>query len=155
LEYHQLALVELDMELAMELAMEQVMEPLEQLEAAPLALEQLLLPHPSSKGLSSRKSLVHKWLNLAESRVEYIPIQKTGIVYDQVERVEQVPVQRVITEYEEVRRSQTVPVERMVQDYYAVEYQTEYVPRVVEEKVIDYVQQERHMERVQYVPYER
>lgn len=90
-----------------------------------------------------------------ESRVEYIPIERRHTEYDQIERVEQVPVQRVVTEYQEVRRQQTVPVERVVQDYYAVEYQTEYVPRVVEEKVIDYVQQEKVFERVEYVPYER
>jgi len=63
-------------------------------------------------------------------------------------------VQRVITEYEQVVRAERVPVERLVQDYYAVEYQTEYVPRIIEEKVIDYVQQEKVFERVQYTPYE-
>jgi hypothetical protein len=51
-------------------------------------------------------------------------------------------------------RAERVPVERLVQDYYAVEYQTEFVPRIIEEKVIDYVQQEKVFERVQYTPYE-
>lgn len=101
-----------------------------------------------------RKSQVTLKLMSAESRLEYVPYQKSHIEYDQVERVEQIPVQRVITEYEEVRRAQRVPVERLVQDYYAVEYQTEYVPRVIEEKVVDYVQQEKVFERVQYTPYE-
>jgi hypothetical protein len=91
----------------------------------------------------------------AESRIEYIPIERRHNEYDQIERVEQVPVQSVITEYQEVKRQQTVPVERVVQDDYTVEYQTEHVPRVVEEKVIDYVQQEKVSERVEYVPYER
>jgi hypothetical protein len=63
-------------------------------------------------------------------------------------------VQRLITEYEQVVRAERVPVERLVQDYYAVEYQTEFVPRIIEEKVIDYVQQEKVFESVQYTPYE-
>jgi len=79
----------------------------------------------------------------AQSRMEYIPYQKTNIVYDQVERVEQVPVQRVVTDYVPVTRQEMVPVEKTVQDYYAVETQVQYVPRVVEEKVVDYIQQER------------
>lgn len=90
----------------------------------------------------------------AESRIEYVPYEKKYIEYDQIERVEQIPVQRVITEYEEVRRSERVPIERVIQDYYAVEYQTEYIPRVIEETVVDYVQQEKHFERVQYLPVE-
>ena len=90
----------------------------------------------------------------AESRIEYVPYEKKFIEYDTVERIEQIPVQRVITEYEEVRRSERVPIERVIQDYYAVEYQTEYIPRVIEETVIDYVQQEKHFERVQYLPVE-
>jgi len=65
-----------------------------------------------------------------------------------------IPVERVITEYEEVRRSEKVPIERVIQDYYAVEYQTEYIPRIIEETVIDYVQQEKTFERVQYLPVE-
>lgn len=67
-----------------------------------------------------------------ESRIEYVPYEKREIIYEQVERVEQIPVQRVITEYEEVVRTQTVPVQRVVQDYYAVEYQVEYIPNVVQ-----------------------
>jgi hypothetical protein len=52
-------------------------------------------------------------------------------------------VQRVITKYEQVVRTERVPLERLVQDYYVVDYQAEYVPRIIEEKVIDYVQQKR------------
>mgnify|MGYP000909676432 FL=1 len=87
--------------------------------------------------------------------MDYVPYQKSRIEYDQVERIEQIPVQRTITEYDAVKRTEVIPVEKTVQDYYAVEYQTEYVPRVVEEKVIDYIQQEKVRERVQYLPYER
>jgi hypothetical protein len=112
------------------------------------------LPRPSTRRPSSKISQVRYGLISAESRLEYIPYQKAYIEYDQIERVEQIPVQRVITEYEQVVRAERVPVERLVQDYYAVEYQTEYVPRVIEEKVIDYVQQEKVFERVQYTPYE-
>jgi hypothetical protein len=65
-----------------------------------------------------------------------------------------IPIERVITEYEEVRRTEKVPIERLIQDYYAVEYQTEYIPRIIEEKVIDYIQQEKTWERVQYIPVE-
>lgn len=65
-----------------------------------------------------------------------------------------IPVERVITEYEEIRRSEKVPIERVIQDYYAVEYQTEYIPRIIEETVVDYVQQEKTFERVQYLPVE-
>lgn len=86
--------------------------------------------------------------------MEYIPYQKSHIEYDQVERIEQIPIQRTVTEYDAVKRTQVVPVEKTVQDFYAVEYQTEYVPRVVEEKVVDYIQQEKVTERVQYTPYE-
>lgn len=90
----------------------------------------------------------------AQSRMEYIPYQRSDVMYDQVERVEQVPVQRVVTEFVPVTRQEMVPVERTVQDYYAVEYQTEYVPRVVTDKVVDFVQQERVHERVHYTPIE-
>lgn len=90
----------------------------------------------------------------AESRIEYVPFEKKFIEYEQIERVEMIPVERVITEYEEVRRSERVPIERVIQDYYAVEYQTEYIPRVIEERVVDYVQQEKTFERVQYLPVE-
>jgi hypothetical protein len=90
----------------------------------------------------------------AESRIEYVPYEKKYIEYDQIERVEQIPIQRFITEYEEVRRSERIPIERVIQDYYAVEYQTEYIPRVIEETVIYYVQKEKHFQRVQYLPVE-
>jgi hypothetical protein len=43
-----------------------------------------------------------------------------------------IPIQRVITEYEEIVRLEKVPIERVIQDYYAVEYQTEYIPLIIE-----------------------
>jgi Epiplasmin protein len=45
-----------------------------------------------------------------ESRIEYIPYEKSMI------------------EYEAVQRTEYVPKEKRVTDYYAVEYQTEYIP---------------------------
>lgn len=71
-----------------------------------------------------------------------------------MERVEQIPIQRVITEYDEVVRSERVPIQRVIQDYYAVEYQVEYIPNVIQETVVDYVAQDIITERVQYVPIE-
>lgn len=49
-------------------------------------------------------------------------------------RIEYVPYQRAVMEYEEQEYVQYVPRERRVTDYYAVEYQTEYVPQVFQEK---------------------
>lgn len=49
-------------------------------------------------------------------------------------RIEYVPYQRSVMEYEEQEVVQYVPKERRVTDYYAVEYQTEYVPQVFQEK---------------------
>jgi hypothetical protein len=46
-----------------------------------------------------------------------------------------------------------IPREKKVTDYYAVEHITEYVPNVVQQKVVDYVQQERRV--VESVPVER
>ncbi|CAD8064410.1 unnamed protein product [Paramecium sonneborni] len=72
-----------------------------------------------------------------ESRIEYIPYQKT------------------ITEYEEQEVVQYVPRERKVSDYYAIQYQTEYIPQVFQEKSIEYVPVERYQERVEYHTVER
>ena len=60
----------------------------------------------------------------------------------------------MITEYDEVVRTERVPVQRVIQDYYAVEYQVEYIPNVIQETVVDYVAQDIITERVQYVPIE-
>jgi hypothetical protein len=43
-------------------------------------------------------------------------------------RVEYIPYEKSITEYETVYRTEYVPKEKKVTDYYAVEYQTEYIP---------------------------
>ncbi|CAK92559.1 unnamed protein product (macronuclear) [Paramecium tetraurelia] len=65
-------------------------------------------------------------------------------------RIEYVPFERVITEYEEVRRQVQVPVTRQITDYYAVQYEVEYIPQVIQEKQIEYVPVERIQERTEY-----
>ena len=73
-----------------------------------------------------------------ESRIEYIPFEKKYIEYDKVERIERIPVEREIIEYEEVVHNERVPVERTITDYYAVETQVEYIPKEIEETVVEY-----------------
>jgi hypothetical protein len=58
-------------------------------------------------------------------------------------------------DYEEQEYVQYVPRERRVTDYYAVEYQTEYIPQVYQDKYTEYVPVERYQERVEYYPVER
>ncbi|CAD8060317.1 unnamed protein product [Paramecium primaurelia] len=70
-------------------------------------------------------------------------------------RIEYIPYQKAITEYEEQEVVQYVPRERKVTDYYAVEYQTEYIPQVYQEKYTEYVPMDRYQERVEYYPVER
>lgn len=41
-----------------------------------------------------------------ESRIEYVPYEKTIIEYEQVERKERIPKERTIIEYEEVVRTE-------------------------------------------------
>lgn len=73
-----------------------------------------------------------------ESRIEYIPFEKKYIEYDQVERIERIPYEREIIEYEEVTRTERIPVERTITDYYAVETQIEYIPKEIEETIVEY-----------------
>ena len=83
-----------------------------------------------------------------ESRIEYIPFEKKYIEYDQVERIERIPFEREIVEYEEVTRTERIPIERTITDYYAVETQIEYIPKEIEETIIEYEPVERVWERV-------
>lgn len=89
-----------------------------------------------------------------ESRIEYIPFEKKYIEYDQVEYIQRVPFERQIVEYEEVRRTERVPIERTITDYYAVETQIQYIPKEIEETIVEYEPIERVWERVQYLPVE-
>lgn len=47
-----------------------------------------------------------------------------------------------------------VPVERSVTEYYAIEHVMDYVPREVEETVVEMVPEERNTNRLVYVPVE-
>ncbi len=48
-----------------------------------------------------------------------------------------------------------VPKEKVVTDYYPVEYETEYIPQVTYDKVIEQVPVERLQQRVEYQAVER
>jgi len=72
-----------------------------------------------------------------ESRIEYIPYEKSVVEYEPVERIEY------------------VAREKKVVDHYAVEYQTEYIPQVYQDKYIEYVPTERVVERVEYQAVQR
>ena len=61
--------------------------------------------HVSTTAVTSNREVVK-----GESRIEYVPYEKT------------------IIEYEAVQRIEYVPREKKVTDYYAIEYQTEYIP---------------------------
>eukprot|EP00825_Cyclidium_porcatum_P011923 TRINITY_DN16185_c0_g1_i2.p1 TRINITY_DN16185_c0_g1~~TRINITY_DN16185_c0_g1_i2.p1 ORF type:complete len:286 (-),score=66.57 TRINITY_DN16185_c0_g1_i2:397-1254(-) len=90
-----------------------------------------------------------------ESRIEYVPYEKTIVEYETVTRTEKIPRERKIIEYEEVSRIEYVPKEKKITDYYAVEHQTEYIPQVYQDKYIEYVPQERVVERVEYQALEK
>ncbi|KAM3144953.1 hypothetical protein pb186bvf_002958 [Paramecium bursaria] len=70
-------------------------------------------------------------------------------------RIEYIPYERSVTEYEEVRRQVQVPVQRQITDYYAVQYDIEYIPQVIQEKQIEYVPVERVQERTEYYTVEK
>ncbi|CAK73303.1 unnamed protein product (macronuclear) [Paramecium tetraurelia] len=70
-------------------------------------------------------------------------------------RVEYIPYEKSVIEYEEVRQKIQVPREKYVTEYQAIEYQTEYVPQVFYDKVTEYVPVDRYQERVEYYPVER
>lgn len=100
-----------------------------QLQAPGIAQSQFL-------GTTKIENLAHQPVK-GESRIEYVPYEKTQIEYEPVER----------TEY--------VAKEKKVVDHYMVEYVTEYIPQVYQDKYIEYIPQERVVERVEYVPVER
>ncbi|CAD8067957.1 unnamed protein product [Paramecium sonneborni] len=70
-------------------------------------------------------------------------------------RVEYIPYEKSVIEYEEVRQRIQVPREKYITEYQAIEYQTEYVPQVFYDKVTEYVPVDRYQERVEYYPVER
>ena len=46
-------------------------------------------------------------------------------------RIEYVPYERTYTDYEEVRRQIQVPVTKTITDYYAVQHDTDYHPQTI------------------------
>jgi hypothetical protein len=70
-------------------------------------------------------------------------------------RIEYVPYEKAVIEYEPVERIEYVAREKKVVDHYAVEYQTEYIPQVFQDRYIEYVPVERVVERVEYKAVQR
>ncbi|CAD8183112.1 unnamed protein product [Paramecium octaurelia] len=77
-------------------------------------------------------------------------IVSTGQAVKGESRIEYIPYEKTIMEYEEVRRQIQVPVTRQITEYQAIQYETEYIPQVIQEKVIEYVPVEKVAERVEY-----
>ncbi|CAD8092671.1 unnamed protein product [Paramecium sonneborni] len=77
-------------------------------------------------------------------------IVSTGQAVKGESRIEYIPYEKTIMEYEEVRRQVQVPITRQITEYQAIQYETEYIPQVIQEKVIEYVPVEKVAERVQY-----
>jgi hypothetical protein len=48
-----------------------------------------------------------------------------------------------------------VPITKQITDYYAVQYDVEYIPQVIQEKCVEYMPVERVAERVEYQAIER
>lgn len=65
-------------------------------------------------------------------------------------RIEYIPFERSVMEYEEVRRQVQVPVTKRLTDYYAVQTDVEYIPQIYQEKVIQYQPVERVREIIDY-----
>ncbi|CAD8186064.1 unnamed protein product [Paramecium octaurelia] len=77
-------------------------------------------------------------------------IVSTGQAVKGESRIEYIPYEKTITEYEEVRRQIQVPITRQITEYQAIQYETEYIPQVIQEKVIEYMPVEKYAERVEY-----
>lgn len=48
-----------------------------------------------------------------------------------------------------------VPKEKVITDYYVIEHQTAYIPRNIEEKIVEYIPIEKYGERIEYKPVEK
>jgi hypothetical protein len=72
------------------------------------------------------------------SRIEYVPYESYYIDYELREYVQNV----------------VVPIQKKVTDYYAVEHIVDYVPKEIEETVVEMVPQERVADKLYYVPVE-
>ncbi|KAM3135748.1 hypothetical protein pb186bvf_012145 [Paramecium bursaria] len=89
---------------------------------------------------------------LAGSNVQFLGSSlQTGQVIRGESRIEYIPYERTVMEYEEVRRQVQVPVTRQVTEYQAIQYDIEYIPQTIQEKQIEYVPVEKYQERVEYI----
>ncbi|CAD8182387.1 unnamed protein product [Paramecium pentaurelia] len=77
-------------------------------------------------------------------------IISTGQAIKGESKIEYIPYEKTIMEYEEVRRQIQVPITRQITEYQAIQYETEYIPQVIQEKVIEYMPVEKVAERVEY-----
>ncbi|KAM3135363.1 hypothetical protein pb186bvf_012521 [Paramecium bursaria] len=77
-------------------------------------------------------------------------VQQTGQVIKGESRIEYIPYTKEITEYVTQEVVEYVPREKKITDYYAVEYITEHIPQVIQEKYIEYVPVETVKERTEY-----
>ncbi|CAD8085607.1 unnamed protein product [Paramecium sonneborni] len=87
--------------------------------------------------------------------VQPVAVQPAQQVIKGESRIEYIPYEKSVIEYEEVRQRIQVPREKYVTEYQAVEYQTEYIPQVFYDKVTEYVPVDRYQDRVEYYPVER
>ncbi|CAD8053378.1 unnamed protein product [Paramecium primaurelia] len=78
------------------------------------------------------------------------PVVTQGNVIKGESRIEYVPYTKEVTEYVTQEVVEYVPRERKITDYYAVEYVTEHIPQVIQEKYIEYVPVETIKERTEY-----
>ncbi|CAK70881.1 unnamed protein product (macronuclear) [Paramecium tetraurelia] len=78
------------------------------------------------------------------------PVVTQGNAIKGESRIEYVPYTKEVTEYVMQEVVEYVPRERKITDYYAVEYVTEHIPQVIQEKYIEYVPVETIKERTEY-----
>nr|CAI39392.1 EPI35 [Paramecium tetraurelia] len=87
--------------------------------------------------------------------VQPVAVQPAQQVIKGESRIEYIPYEKSVIEYEEVRQRIQVPREKYVTEYQAIEYQTEYIPQVFYDKVTEYIPVDRFQDRVEYYPVER
>ncbi|CAD8212158.1 unnamed protein product [Paramecium octaurelia] len=78
------------------------------------------------------------------------PVVTQGNAIKGESRIEYIPYTKEVTEYVTQEVVEYVPRERKITDYYAVEYVTEHIPQVIQEKYIEYVPVETIKERTEY-----
>ncbi|CAD8064022.1 unnamed protein product [Paramecium sonneborni] len=101
-----------------------------------------------------QQPVVYQQPVVTQSVVAQPVVQQQPIIKGE-SRVEYIPYEKSVIEYEEVRQKIQVPREKYITEYQAIEYQTEYVPQVFYDKVTEYVPVDKYQERVEYYPVER